>query len=163
MSVQELESKLNAGSRQNRYQLLITVPSGVSSDTDTWRILCQSASVPGDTRGVIEIMRDGSKIRLAGDSETTAELPISIQVPSGSDASLVYGAFYEWKELCGENSGYKTKIKMNQLDLDNSVAFSWDITGAWVSELPSVEFSSESVDTIQTFDVSLTVDKCVPA
>lgn len=160
MSLEELDAALKGGARENRFRLLITLPDGVSGATsDELKVLALSTAVPGRTRGAITIQALGKTGRLAGDDVTDETFETVFQVPKESEK--IYGLMKQWYELAETEEGYKSKIKVQQLDLENKSTNEWEITGAWVSTLPPIDFSRESSDTIKQFPVTFTVDKVV--
>ena len=158
MSVQELDAKLQGGTRTNRGRMLITLPGGVSgTDTDTLRILCQSATVPGKTRGAITLQRLGKTARIAGDEVNDETFTVMVQVPK--NARSIYSTFEQWFILCDKDTGYKSTARYDSLALDNSVSASWKIEGIWPSTLPPVNFDATAQDSITEFEITFTLDK----
>lgn len=155
-TIQELDSELQGGSRENRFKVTITVPTGVSGDARKLQVLCTGATVPGKTRGAIAIMRQGKTARIAGDTVSDETFPFTAHVPK--DAAQVYGVFEEMFNLPDSTDDYKTNVIIEQLNLQNEVTFSWNVTGCWVSTLPPVDFNTESADTIKQFEATFTID-----
>ena len=160
MSVQELDAKLQSGQRTNRFRCLITLPAGVSGDSDTLRVLCQSTTVPGKTRGAISLQRLGKTARIAGDEVSDETFSFMVQVPK--NAKSVYDTFNQWFKLGNNSEGYKTSVIFQFLGLDNSISMSWKATGVWVSTLPPVNFDATAQDEITSFEVTLTLDWIEP-
>ena len=156
MSVQELDAKLQGAQRTNRGRMLITLPGGVSGNTDELRILCQTATVPGQTRGAITLQRLGKTARIAGDSLTDETFSVMVQVPK--NAKSVYNTFHQWFKLCDKSEGYKSTARYDSLALDNSISASWKMSGIWPSTLPPVNFDATAQDTITEFEITFTVD-----
>lgn len=159
-TIQELDSELQGGSRENRFKATITLPTGVTGDSRKLQILCSGATVPGKTRGAISIMRQGQTGRIAGDSVVDETFPFTAQVPK--DAKQIYQTFEDMYNLPDTDDDYKTTVKIEQLNLQNEVTFSWNMTGCWVSTLPPVDFNTESADTIKSFEATFTLDDCSP-
>lgn len=157
MSVQELDAILKSGQRTNRGRLLLTLPGGVAGNTDTLRVLCQSATVPGKTRGAITLQRLGKTARIAGDSLTDETFTVMVQVPK--DAKIVYDTFHQWFTLGDNSEGYKSTARYDSLALDNTISASWNMKGIWPSVLPPVNFDATAQDTITEFEVTFTIDE----
>lgn len=161
MSVQELDAKLQGGQRTNRFRALLVLPSGVSGNTDELKVLCQSTTVPGKTRGAISIQRLGKTARIAGDEVSDETFTFMVQVPK--NAQSIYNTFNEWFKLGNNSEGYKSTATFDFLGLDNSVTMSWKATGVWVSTLPPVNFDATAQDEVSSFEVTLTLDWIEPA
>lgn len=159
MSIQELEAQLNGGARENRFRLTIAPPAGTSGNANALSVLCLSTAVPGKTRGAITIQHTGKTARVPGDSVADETFEINVQV--GYDAEAVYGFFNDWYNLGDFNVGAKTTVRIEQLGLLNETLFTWNVTGAWVSTLPPIDFNRESQDTIKQFAATLTLDDVV--
>lgn len=156
MSLQELDNELQGGSRQNRFRLTISLPTSVGGNATKLQILCNSTTVPGYTRGAITINRLGKTGRIAGDAVSTETFPATMQVPK--DAQVVYTTFSNWFKLPDTTNDYKSEVLFEQLDIQNNVTYTWKATGVWVSTLPDISFDQTAQDTIQTFDVTFTID-----
>ena len=165
-SVSELEQALNSASRQNRFRVAITIPSGVDTNTKDLQLLCTSTSVPGITRGSIEIKRDGKTVRIAGDELTDETWTVTFQVPGKEKCKLIYKAFDQWLRKGDDYESsldYKSTSTIDQLDIDNTVSYDWKIEGIWVSALGPISFDSDASDTLQTFECTFTIDRVAPA
>lgn len=160
MSISELDAKLLGAQRENRFRAILTLPSGVSGDSDTLRVLCQSTTVPGKTRGAITLQRLGKTARIAGDELSDETFTFNVLVPK--DAQAIYKTFEGWFKLGNGNTGYKSKAKFEFLGLDNATTMAWQADGIWVSTLPPINFNAESQDTISQFEVTLTLDDINP-
>lgn len=156
MSVAELEKELEGGSRVNRYRLNITLPTGVPGDVRKLSVLVKSTNVPGKTRGVINILREGITRRIAGDSVANESFPVLFNVPK--NGSTVYNTVYNWYKLPETSNDYKADMTIEQLDIQNAVSSTWNVKGCWVSVLPAVSFNSESNDTLLEFEATFTLD-----
>jgi len=161
MSLQELDNELQGGARQNRFRLTLSLPTGNGGDANKLKILCNSTTVPGGTRGTITINRLGLTGRIAGDKVSTETFPVTMQVPK--DAQVIYTTFSNWYKLPDTTNDYKSEAIFEQLDIQNNVIYTWKATGVWVSVLPDISFDQTAMDTIQTFDVIFTIDDSQPA
>lgn len=156
MSLAELDTTLQGGARQNRFRLTISLPAGVGGDATKLQILCNATTVPGYTRGAITINRQGLTGRIAGDKVSSETFPATLQVPK--DAESVYSTFNKWFKLPDTTNDYKSEALIEQLDIQSNVTYTWKATGIWVSTLPDMSFDQTAMDTIQTFDVTFTID-----
>jgi len=156
MSVYELDKTLNGGARENRFKVNFTLPAGIPGEIRELSLLVTTTNVPGSTRGTITITKDGKVVRIAGDNVPNETFPCSLRVPK--DAKKAYSTFYEWYNLPDTSNDYKVKMNMQQLDTQNNVIATFEMTGVWVSVLPDVTFNTDSADTISTFEVTFTLD-----
>ena len=155
-NIQVLEETLQGGARENRFRVNFVLPSGVSGDVRNLSILVKTATLPGKTSGQIEIKHSGLTHRIKGDEVTDATWTTEVLVPK--NATTVYGAFESWFKLI-EN--YKVNMTAEQLDIQNNVTQVFTLEGVWVTALPAVNFSTESQDTLKSFEVTYSVDKLV--
>ena len=155
-SIQELEVALNGGQRINRFRVNFTLPTGVPGDIRDLNVLVTSTSVPGKTRGVIELLRGGKTHRLAGDDTPDESFPVSFKVPK--DGNKIYASMYAWYDLPATSSTYKTKVTIQQLDTQNNVTISWEVGGVWLSKLPAIAHTNETKDAILEFETEFIFD-----
>lgn len=153
-NVQSLEELLNGASRENRFRINFTLPGGVSGDVRNLSLLVRTATLPGKSDGQIELKHSGITHRIKGDEVIDATWSTEILVPK--DSRQVYSTFEQWKSL---KENYKVQMTANQLDIQNNVTSTFTLEGVWVQALPAVNWSTESQDTIKSFEVTFSVDK----
>lgn len=160
MSVQELEQEVQGLSRENRFRLQFSLPIGIPGEIRTITALVMSTNTPGKTRGTITIFRDGKPIRIAGDTNPDETFPVSFKVPK--DAKKLYNTMYQWYELPDTSDDYKVDMRVEQLDTQNQVVYTWNIKGVWLSVLPPIAYNTESQDTVTSFEATFSMDDVVP-
>jgi len=155
-NIQVLEEVLNSASRENRFRVNFTLPGGVSGDVRNLSILVRSTTLPGKNVGQIEVKHSGITHRIKGDEVTDATWNCEFLVPQKS--SEIYAAMSQWLDV---KENYKVQMTANQLDTQNNITHTFTMTGVWVQALPPINWSTESSDTIKSFDVTFSVDKIV--
>lgn len=153
-NIQSLEEALNGASRENRFRCIFTLPAGISGDTRTLQILARSTTLPGKNYGQIEIKHSGKTARLKGDEVTDATWTVEFLVPR--DAKQVYKSMEDWFNLTED---YKVEMSADQLDIANEVAQTFKVEGVWVQALPAVNWSTETENSVKSFEVTFSADK----
>lgn len=130
--------------------------------------MCKAAQLPGTTMGIIEVPYMGRKIKMAGD-RTYAEWTITIMNKTDFE---IRNHFEDWLAKIndpvgnigtGAPSQYKEDGYVDQLDGNGNVLASYQIVGAFPSEVSPVELSWETTDTIEEFTVTFAFDYFVKA
>ena len=153
-NIQTLEEVLNGASRENRFRVNFTLPSGVSGDVRNLSILVKSVTLPGKTYGQIELKHSGKTHRVKGDETTDGTWTTDVMVPK--DSRAVYSAFESWFKL---TENYKVEMSVDQLDITNAVTNTFKLEGVWVTALPGVNWSTDSENVIKSFEVTFSVDQ----
>src|SRR5665213_700571 len=67
MSINDFISNFQGGSRPNRFQIIITYPTLVGAPDVADKIVCNAASLPASTIGVVQLPYMGRQIPVPGD------------------------------------------------------------------------------------------------
>ena len=125
--------------------------------------LCKAAQLPPSTLGQIEVPYRGRQIKIAGD-RTYPEWTITVML---DESFALKNEFEDWMTLINEPvlnvglpavEGYKREGKIEQLGQLGNTIESYEIVGAFPTEISPVEVASDSNDTVAEFTVTLAFD-----
>jgi hypothetical protein len=161
----QLKTALVRGARANLFEVEIGFPASLSTITgglsDTIKLLCKSAAVPGFTIGTIEVpYKAGRRIKIPGD-RTFADW--SITVINDEDHKLRRG-FTSWVNLISKSNydsttkstaqDYYKDIIVSQLSGDGGVVRKYKLSDAYPTDVGALDLSFDSTDTISEFTVN---------
>lgn len=125
--------------------------------------MCKAAQLPASTLGMIEVPYMGRKIKIAGD-RTYEDWTITIFI--NKDWELK-DAFENWvKEIndpvenvgSGAHADYKRDGKVDQLDMNGDVIASYNIVGAFPTNIAAIELAFDTNDTVEEMTITLAYD-----
>lgn len=155
--------------RPNRFIVTVTPPTDAPSDADLewndqYSYLVRSITEPSVTVGSIGAQWNGSHMFLPGDVAPQE----AITIECWNDASGLHRNFWEsWANIAVVNpitnthadsnpDTYQGLIQLDRIDLrDNSVSSSKYIHYCFPTNVSGTEFNYDSVDTIESFTVTL--------
>jgi hypothetical protein len=142
--------------RANLFEVFLTPPGG-----EDISVFVRSASIPSVSDGEIVIPYKGRQLKFPGD-RTYDSWDIQVLCDSTYKARK---AFEKWKEAINQaESGVAESpnvsdvfidITVQQLDRAHKPIATYQLKGAWVQSLQSIELSHDSTDTPATFGATI--------
>jgi len=158
LGVDDFKSKLRGGgARPNLFKVTINYPGFANGDAELTSFLCEAASLPGSTFGIIPVAFRGRILKMAGD-RTFAEWNTTII--NDTDFS-VRDAIERWMNGINAHSAntgltspiaYEADLKVEQLDRDSSILKTYTFRGAYPQDLSEITLSYGDNDNIERFN-----------
>ena len=157
LGVDDFKSKLRGGgARPNLFQVTINYPGFANGDAELTSFLCEAASLPGSTFGVIPVPFRGRILKMAGDRtfgdwETT--------IINDTDFA-VRDSIERWMNGINAHSAntglttpiaYEADLKVDQLDRNGDVLKTYTFRGAYPQDLSEIALSYADNDNIERF------------
>lgn len=159
---------IGGGARPNLFKVYVNFPSAVGGDTELASFMIKGAQLPSSVITPIEVPFRGRKLKIAGD-RTFEPWTITVLNDSGME---IRRAFEQWMHLINRNeqntSNYQNvndalsyMADMRVVQLDRSLnetdigTYSYDIIGAFPTNISAIELNYETNDTIEEFTVEL--------
>ncbi len=162
-SVDQFKARLAAGgARGNLFQVTLNNPRGglgVDIDADLSSFLCESASLPASTIGLIEVPFRGRRLKLAGDRTFDTW---SVTIINDVNFKL-RNAFERWSHAISRHTDigglqnaelYFADLEVTQFDRDESVKKTYKFKDAWPQDISNIELSYADADNIERFTVT---------
>lgn len=160
------------GARPSLFNVFMSVPQGIGIDNvsaDKFRFVCKTAELPAMTLGEVPVSYFGRPIKLAGD-RTFA--PWSVTVMNDEDFS-VRSMFETWSNAMNRlvsnvrdpslsTEGYKTDLEVIQYGKDGTELRSYQLIGAFPTDIGAISLDWDSTNQIETFTVNFSYDYFVP-
>jgi hypothetical protein len=160
------------GARPSLFNVRLSTPQGIGIDTAStqkFEFVCRTAELPASTIGQFEIPYFGRKIKLAGDREFGAW---QVNVMNDEDFS-VRALFEKWSNAMNRlvsnvrdpnvsSENYKSDLSVIQYSKDGSVIRSYNIIGAFPTEIGGIALDWDTTNNIETFPVSFSYDYWTP-
>jgi hypothetical protein len=153
---------IGGGARANQFRVTITPPPGIAIGLDVRRasFLVTASILPTSTLGEIAVPFRGRSIYVTGDRPE----PETWSTTFYNDTDfMIRNAMERWQNGINDyanntgvtaSSDYQTDLFVEQLDRDDTVLKTYIFRSAYPSEIGSIELSSDSADSIETFEVS---------
>tara|TARA_R100000458_G_scaffold59651_2_gene70964 strand:+ start:1053 stop:1688 length:636 start_codon:yes stop_codon:yes gene_type:complete len=172
--VDKLKTSLRSGVRTNLFQCIINPPAaigalvtggeasgGLGSNLDTLSVLCKAAQIPQGQLGTIEVPFRGAKLKVPGDR---AFEPWTVTILNDPDMA-VRAYFERWQNVIrsnAQNEALNTSLldifanmEVKQLNQKGEqIGTSWNIVGAWPSDVSSIDLSYDDENTLSQFTVT---------
>lgn len=154
---------LGGGARPNQFRVIMTFPpvAGGSVESEKMSFLCNAASLPASTMGVIEIPFRGRFLKIAG--EKTFET-WTVTVLNDTNFTI-RNAFERWSDAINNHSDnlglvnpleYQTDAEVQQLVRDGSVAKTYKFFYMFPNSVSAIDLDMGSNDQVEQFQVELT-------
>ena len=163
LGVDDMKAKLvGGGARPNLFKVTMAFPSYVTANVELASYMCKASSMPASTITPIEVPFRGRQLKIAGDRTFD---PWSVTIINDTDFN-VRNSFEQWMNGINqheENTGltqpssYMADMIVEQLDKDGTVKKTYNIRGAFPSNLGAIELSYESGDVIEEFEVEMQI------
>lgn len=164
-ALDNFKAKLKGGgARPNLFKVNIPFPSATGGSSELASFMIKAASLPSSVIAPIPVPFRGRKLNIAGDR--TFE-PWTITVIN--DTSMdIRNAFERWMDLINANSenvsayngsnslNYFTNALVHQLDRDETITKTYEIIGAFPTNVGAIELNYETNDMVEEFTVELT-------
>ena len=175
-SIQQLKTALNRGARANLFEIEIAFPTNLISTTEaggiaaadlpsglteSTKIMCKAAAVPGFTVGTIEVpFRAGRRIKIPGD-RTFADWTVTFINDENQKLRRAFNAWVNLISTANYNSQTKSTISEYYQDItcthlrgDNTTSRIYQLTDAFPTDVSAIDLSFDSTDTISEFTVN---------
>lgn len=160
------------GARPSLFQVILTPPPAIGASQPSiqkFSFTCQAAQLPASNVSQIEVPYFGRKIKVAGE-RTFDNWTVSVM----NDEDFQVRALFEmWsnalnalesnvrqQDLDAEN--YKAILDINQYAKNGDIIRSYQIIGAFPTDVSAIETNWNSTGTIETFNVTFAYDYWLP-
>jgi hypothetical protein len=152
------------GARPNLFKVNLPFPAASGGSSELASFMIKGASLPASLIAPIEVPFRGRKLKVAGDR--TFE-PWSITVINDTKMEI-RNAFERWMDLINSNTenvsayvgnnalNYYSNALVHQLDRDDNITKTYEIIGAFPTNISAIDLNSETNDTVEEFTVELT-------
>ena len=157
LGVDDFKSKLRGGgARPNLFKVTINYPGFANGDAELTSFLCEAATLPGSTFGIIPVFFRGRILKMAGD-RTFAEW--STTIINDTDFA-VRDAIERWMNGINAHSAntglttpiaYEADLKVDQLDRNGDILKTYTFRGAYPQDLSDIAVSYADNDNIVIF------------
>lgn len=160
------------GARPSLFDVFMTVPAGIGIDNvsvDKSRFVCRGASLPASSVASIDAPYFGRKIKLAGD-RTFADWTVTVMNDEDFGVRSMFEVWSNGLNRMVSNvrdpslsmEQYKTDFDIVQYGKDGTVIRSYQMVGAFPTEVGEIQLDWDSTNTIEVFTVNFAFDYWVP-
>lgn len=160
------------GARPSLFEVYLSVPQGIGIDNvsvDKFRFVCRAAELPASAVSAIEIPYFGRKIKVAGER---AFADWSVTVMNDEDFA-VRSLFEAWSNALNRlvsnvrdpnvnAENYKADLEILQYGKDGTVLRSYQIVGAFPTEIGNIGLDWDSANAVESFAVNFSYDYWIP-
>jgi len=160
------------GARPSLFNVFMSVPAGLGIDNtsvDKFRFVCKTAELPESVISSIDVPYFGRRIKVAGDRSFT---DWSVSVINDEDFS-VRAMFEAWSNALNRlvsnvrdpaisAEQYKVDLDIVQYGKDGSTLRSYQLIGAFPTQISGISLSWESASAIEEFTVNFAYDYWIP-
>jgi hypothetical protein len=160
------------GARPSLFNVFMSVPAGLGIDNvsvDKFRFVCKTAELPESVISSIDVPYFGRKIKVAGER---AFADWSVSVINDEDFS-VRAMFEAWSNALNRlvsnvrdpaisAEQYKVDLDIVQYGKDGSTLRSYQLIGAFPTQISGISLSWESASAIEEFTVNFAYDYWIP-
>jgi hypothetical protein len=160
------------GARPSLFNVFMSVPAGLGLDNvsvDKFRFVCKTAELPESVISSIEVPYFGRRIKVAGERSFA---DWSVSVINDEDFS-VRAMFEAWSNALNRlvsnvrdpaiaAEQYKVDLDIVQYGKDGGVIRSYQLIGAFPTQISGIALSWESASAIEEFTVNFAYDYWVP-
>jgi hypothetical protein len=160
----DFKAKLKGGgARPNLFKVNIPFPIGTGGNSELASFMVKGAALPASVISPIPVPFRGRKLNIAGDR--TFE-PWTITVINDTNMEI-RNAFERWMDLINANSAnvsayvgnnslnYFANMLVHQLDRSEAITKTYEIVGAFPTNVSQIELNSETNDQIEEFTVEM--------
>ena len=161
LGVDDFKSKLvGGGARANLFKVTCNFPAFAQGDSELASFMIKGAALPASVIAPIELAFRGRKLKIAGD-RTFEPWTITIWNDTGME---IRNAFERWMNAINSHvaneglsspTSYQTDMLVEQLDRAGQVTKSYNIRGAFPSNIQAIELNYETNDAVEEFTVEL--------
>lgn len=160
------------GARPSLFQIFLTPPvSGINTSAvaNQLSLTCTAASVPPASLGVVEVPYFGRKIKLAGD-RVFPDWTVTVM---NDEDFQIRDTMEKWSNDINQlnqnlktyqGNGYKSAVDtvVSQYSKSGAIIKQYSFVGLWPSEVSTMDLNWDSVNTIQSFNVTFSYDYWYP-
>lgn len=160
------------GARPSLFNVFMTAPAGLGLDVvsqDKFRFVCKTAELPESTISSIDIPYFGRRIKVAGERSFQ---DWSVTVMNDEDFA-VRAMFEAWSNALNRHvsnvrdpaisaENYKTDLEVIQYGKDGTELRSYQLVGAFPTQISAIGLNWESQNAIEEFSVNFAYDYWVP-
>jgi len=160
------------GARPSLFNVFMSVPAGIGIDNvsvDKFRFVCKTAELPESNVGSIDIPYFGRRIKVAGERNFA---DWAVTVMNDEDFS-VRAMFEAWSNAINRmvanvrdpnisTEQYKVDLEVIQYAKDGSTIRSYQLIGAFPTQIGAIGLNWESQNAIEEFGVNFSYDYWVP-
>ena len=160
------------GARPSLFSVFLSVPQGLGIDsvsTDKFRFVCRTAELPASSVSAFDVPYFGRKVKIAGDRNFT---DWQVNIMNDEDFS-VRSLFETWSNALNRHvsnvrdpvaarEGYKADLEVVQYGKDGNVIRSYQIVGAFPTDIGAISLDWDTQNSIETFPVTFAYDYWVP-
>jgi len=160
------------GARPSLFNVFMSAPAGLGIDNtsvDKFRFVCKTAELPESVISSIDVPYFGRKIKVAGER---AFADWSVSVINDEDFS-VRAMFEAWSNALNRlvsnvrdpaisAEQYKVDLDIVQYGKDGSTLRSYQLIGAFPTQISGIALSWESASAIEEFTVNFAYDYWIP-
>jgi hypothetical protein len=159
--INDFKAKLvGGGARANLFRVLCNFPTFAGGSTELASFMIKGASLPSSVITAIEVpFRGGRKLKIAGD-KTFEPWNITVINDTGME---IRNALERWSNAIENNvintgleTGYMVDMVVEQLNRKGDVVKTYNLRGAWPSNVGAIELSYDTGDAIEEFTCELT-------
>lgn len=161
LGVDDFKSKLiGGGARANLFKVTCNFPGYAQGNSELASFMIKGATLPSSVIAPIEVSFRGRKLKIAGD-RTFEPWTITIINDTAMD---IRNAFERWMNGINAhvaNTGlssptlYQTDMLVEQLNRAGEVTKSYNIRGAFPTNISAIELNYETNDAVEDFTVEL--------
>ena len=139
-----------------RNTVLDLFPGFADGDAELTSFLCEAASLPGSTFGIIQVPFRGRILKIAGD-RTFAEWNTTIINDTDFNVRNAIERWMNGINAHSANTGlttpiaYEADLKVDQLDRNGDILKTYTFRGAYPQDLSEIALSYADNDTIERF------------
>lgn len=160
------------GARPSLFNVFMSVPAGIGIDNvsvDKFRFVCKTAELPPSNVGSIDIPYFGRRIKVAGE-RSFADWAVTVM----NDEDFSVRAMFEaWSNAINRmvanvrdpnvsTEQYKVDLEVIQYAKDGSTIRSYQLIGAFPTQIGAIGLNWESQNAIEEFGVNFSYDYWVP-
>jgi len=160
------------GARPSLFNVQLSIPQGIGIDNisaQKFEFVCRTAELPASTVGSFDVPYFGRKIKLAGD-RSFADWQVNVM---NDEDFAVRAMFEKWSNAINRLvsnvrdpvvnfENYKTDLTVIQYSKDGGIIRSYDIIGAFPTEIGAIALDWDSQNTMETFPVTFSYDYWIP-
>ena len=161
LGVDDFKSKLRGGgARPNLFKVTINYPGFANGDAELTSFLCEAASLPGSTFGIIPVAFRGRILKMAGD-RTFAEWNTTIINDTGFEVRDAIERWMNGINNMTDNEGltnpndYQVDGFVDHLDRDGNSIKQYQLRGCFPTSLDGIALSYGTNDAVEDFGVTL--------
>lgn len=159
LGVDDFKAKLaGGGARANMFQVTINFPGYAAGNVELTSFMCKGAQMPASVIAPVEVNFRGRKLQMAGDR--TFE-PWTVTVINDVDFAVRDG-FERWMNGIAEHQNgvgianpidYQADLIVQQLNKAQEVTKTYEIRGAFPTNVSAIDVNYDSENTIEEFTV----------